>query len=274
MAHALVNSFVQPLPKGAAKGVIMRLWSSTCSTGRRDHRGEICVEHASPHRGAVTTRPASCVRSSPIESLLLDWQTTGDPNYLALLVNTILSLAEQTAQSALQRLGIHDLSAIDETTSLVLDHLRRLPDSATNERSVARFVPRRENRWGSGLIDSGRAYIVWLTTERAADVARARRRRRRHTTVFSLLDTRMMSRLQEYAASRDASSDDMQTHADLCLRLHDAILHLPPRERLVMELLLEGKNQATIAHVLDVCEGTVSRLRMRAIASLRDLMVE
>jgi len=84
----------------------------------------------------------------------------------------------------------------------------------------------------------------------------------------------MMSRLQEYAASRDASSDDVETHADLCLRLHDAILHLPPRERLVMELLLEGKNQATIAHVLDVCEGTVSRLRMRAIASLRDLMVE
>jgi DNA-directed RNA polymerase specialized sigma subunit len=41
-----------------------------------------------------------------------------------------------------------------------------------------------------------------------------------------------------------------------------------------MELLLEGKNQATVAHVLDVCEGTVSRLRMRAIATLRDLMAE
>lgn len=145
---------------------------------------------------------------------------------------------------------------------------------STNKRTVARFVPRRENRWGAGLIDSGRAYIVWLTTERAADVARGHRRRSRHTTVFSLLDTRMMSRLQAYTASRDASSDDVQTQADLCLRLHDAIPHLPPRERLVMELLIEGKNQATIAHVLDVCEGTVSRLRMRAIASLRDLMVE
>ena len=66
----------------------------------------------------------------------------------------------------------------------------------------------------------------------------------------------------------------MQSQADLCLRLHDAIPHLPPRERLVMELLLEGKNQATVAHVLDVCEGTVSRLRMRAIAMLRDLMAE
>jgi RNA polymerase sigma factor (sigma-70 family) len=66
----------------------------------------------------------------------------------------------------------------------------------------------------------------------------------------------------------------MQSHAELCLRLHDAIPHLPARERLVMELLLEGKTQATIAHVLDVCAGTVSRLRMRAIATLRDLVAE
>jgi len=217
---------------------------------------------------------ASCGRSSSIESHLLDWQTTGDPDCLALLVKTTFSLAEQTAQSALRRLGIDDPSAVDETTSLLLDHLRRLPNSSTDERTVARFVPRREERCGSGLIDSGVAYIVWLTKERAADVARARRRRSRHTTVFSLLDTRMMSCLQECEVSRDASSDEMQSQADRCLRLHDAIPHLPPRERLVMELLLEGKNQATIAHVLDVCEGTVSRIRMRAIATLRDRLAE
>jgi RNA polymerase sigma factor (sigma-70 family) len=236
--------------------------------------GEFCVEHPSPHSGAVTTRPVSCGQSSPIESHLLDWQTTSDPACLARLVNAILSLAAQTAQSALRRLGIDDPSAVDETTSLLLDHLRRLPNAATNERAVARFIPRREDRCGSGLIDSGLAYIVWLTRERAADVARARRRRSRHTTVFSLLDTRITSHLQACTASPDASSDDMHSQADLCLRLHDAIPHLPPRERLVMELLLEGKNQATIAHVLDVCEGTVSRLRTRAIATLRDLMAE
>ena len=84
----------------------------------------------------------------------------------------------------------------------------------------------------------------------------------------------MTSRLQESIASDDAFCDDMTSQAELCLRLHDAIPHLPNRERLVMELLLEGKTQATIAHVLDVCEGTVSRLRMRAIATLRDLMAE
>ena len=222
----------------------------------------------------MTTRPASCGRSSPIESHLLDWQTTGDSNCLALLVETILPLVGQTAKSRLRRLGIHDPSAVDETISLLLDHLRRLPNSASNERTVARFVPRRATSCACSLIDSGRAYVVWLTRERAADVARARRRRSRHTTVFSLLDTRMTSRLQESIASDDAFCDDMTSQAELCLRLHDAIPHLPNRERLVMELLLEGKTQATIAHVLDVCEGTVSRLRMRAIATLRDLMAE
>ena len=243
-------------------------------TGRRHLEGDICVEHSQPHSGAMTTRPASCGRSSPIESHLLDWQTTGDSNCLTLLVETILPLAGQTAKSKLRRLGIHDPSAVDETISLLLDHLWRLPNSASNERTVARFVPRRATSCYCSLIDSGRAYIVWLTRERAADVARARRRRSRHTTVFSLLDTRMTSRLQACAASADASSDEVQSQTDLCLRLHDAIPHLPTRERLVMELLLEGKTQAAIAHVLDVCEGTVSRLRMRAIATLRDLMAE
>ncbi len=253
---------------------MMRRCSITCPTGLRDHRGEICVDHSSPHSAAVTTRLASCGQPTPIESHLLDWQTTGDPDCLALLLNTTLSLAEQTAHSAMQRLGIHDPSAIDETISLLLDHLRRLPNAATNERAVAPFVPRDDDRCGAGLIDSGRAYIVWLIRERAADVARARRRKSRHTTVFSLLDTRMMSRLQEYAVSRDGCSDDMQTQADLCLRLQDEIPLLPPRERLVMELVLEGKNQAVIAHVLDVCEGTVSRIRMRAIATLRARLAE
>lgn len=37
-------------------------------------------------------------------------------------------------------------------------------------------------------------------------------------------------------------------------------------------MLLAGKSQAAIAHVLEVCEGTVSRLRGRAIAELKRLM--
>jgi RNA polymerase sigma factor (sigma-70 family) len=274
MTHASVDSFFPSRTKGAANGVMMTPRSIAYRTGRRHLEGEICVEHSQPHSRAMTTRPASCGRSSPIESHLLDWQTTGDSNCLTLLVEMILPLAGQTAKSKLRRLGIHDPSAVDETISLLLDHLRRLPNSATHERTVARFVPRRDTSCACSLIDSGRAYIVWLTRERAADVARARRRRSRHTTVFSLLDTRMTSRLQESVASDDAICDGMTSQADLCLRLHDAIVRLPAPERLLIELLLEGKTQAAIAHVLDVCEGTVSRLRMRAIATLRDLMAE
>jgi DNA-directed RNA polymerase specialized sigma subunit len=40
----------------------------------------------------------------------------------------------------------------------------------------------------------------------------------------------------------------------------------------VIGLLLEGKNQAVIAHVIGVCEGTVSRIRRRAIDRLRALL--
>ncbi len=49
---------------------------------------------------------------------------------------------------------------------------------------------------------------------------------------------------------------------------------LPPRERMVIELLLEGKSQAVISHMIGVCEGTASRLRSRATAKLRALMTE
>ena len=39
-------------------------------------------------------------------------------------------------------------------------------------------------------------------------------------------------------------------------------------------MLLDGKSQTVIAHVLGVCEGTVSRVRSRAVAKLRGLMDE
>ncbi|NBW96972.1 MAG: sigma-70 family RNA polymerase sigma factor, partial [Planctomycetia bacterium] len=67
---------------------------------------------------------------------------------------------------------------------------------------------------------------------------------------------------------RDSSSCG-EIEADRTTRLHAAIGRLEPRLRTVVELLLEGKSQAVIAHALDVCEGTVSRLRSRAVAELR-----
>jgi RNA polymerase sigma factor (sigma-70 family) len=57
-------------------------------------------------------------------------------------------------------------------------------------------------------------------------------------------------------------------------RVRAAAKQLEPRQRLLVELLLEGKSQTVIAHVLGVCEGTVSRLRARAIAALQSLVAE
>ena len=60
--------------------------------------------------------------------------------------------------------------------------------------------------------------------------------------------------------------------AAMCCRLHDAIQFLEPRERTVIEMLLDGKPQVVIAHAIDVSEGTVSRLRSKALAALRLLL--
>ena len=57
-------------------------------------------------------------------------------------------------------------------------------------------------------------------------------------------------------------------------RLHRAIATLPPRERAVMGHLLEGRTQAAIAACMRVCEGTVSRLRSRAVDRLRTLLAD
>jgi RNA polymerase sigma factor (sigma-70 family) len=67
-----------------------------------------------------------------------------------------------------------------------------------------------------------------------------------------------------------ANADEIES--DATARMHDALPLLEPRSRTVVELLLDGKSQAVIAHVLGVCEGTVSRLRTRAIAELRRLL--
>jgi RNA polymerase sigma factor (sigma-70 family) len=108
-----------------------------------------------------------------------------------------------------------------------------------------------------------------LAQDRALDVARAHRRRARHVSTFSQLDETAVSRLEDGYV--DAS---MGAHAgdDASRRLRSVLARLPARDRRVIGLLLEGKNQAVIAHVLGVCEGTVSRIRRRAIDRLRALL--
>ena len=70
------------------------------------------------------------------------------------------------------------------------------------------------------------------------------------------------------------ASDPAAVSPPLIDRVRAAATRLEPRQRLLVELLLEGKSQAVIAHVLGVCEGTVSRIRARALERLRAMLPE
>jgi RNA polymerase sigma factor (sigma-70 family) len=212
-------------------------------------------------------RPLTDLERSPtIESLLLEWQSSGDEQCLEDLVRMITPLLERVAARTLQRLGIRDRSAIDDTTALVFDHLRRLPRQALGERHVTPFAgdqPRYRREPG----DSGAAYLHRLTHDRAIDVVRARRRRARHATPLSEFgDTAHFS---VYRWTVVETRDDMAAADAASASLHHALDRLEPRLRTVITMLLEGKSQVTIAQALGICEGTVSRLRVRAIDRLR-----
>lgn len=214
---------------------------------------------------------ADVAPSRGIETLLLEWQSSGDTLCLESLITTITPFLERIAAQTLRRHGIHDTSAIDDTTELVFDHLRRLPLARSDERSVVKFDPARPRcRCARG--SAAKAYLRRLTHDRAIDVTRARRRRDRHATPLSQLgDTETITLAR---AAILALEDDSEPVASNSARLNAAIDRLEPRLRTVIELLLQGKSQVTIAHAINACEGTVSRLRVKAIAELRRLLAE
>lgn len=206
-----------------------------------------------------------------LERLLLSWQRTADAECFRALITAVAPLIERIAGTMLRRHGIHDPAAADEVLSLVLDHLRRLPGVLRGDRAVAPFAPPPRELQPCAS-DPGEAYITWLVRDRAHDVARARRRQACHAKLFSQLDRDDSASLEHSATDRAAA--DAQSLEDLCGRLRDAVTQLPPRERSVIELLLAGRSQTSIADALRVCEGTISRLRSRAIAALRDLLAD
>jgi RNA polymerase sigma factor (sigma-70 family) len=244
-----------------------------------DHHPRVC-NAAEPHQtinaadepppvpGATAPRHARA--STLIETLVLAWQRTADPDCFRALATTVVPLVERSARCALRRHGILDPTACDEVLSLVLDHLRRLPGAPQGERTVAPFAAPSHLQPEAG--DPGEAYILWLSRDRAHDVARSRRRHSRHAVLFSQLDRPVQHRVELSMAARQTSAS--QPLEDLCDRLRAAVEHLPQRERSVIELLLAGKSQTVIADMIHVCEGTVSRLRSRAIAALRDLLTD
>jgi RNA polymerase sigma factor (sigma-70 family) len=217
----------------------------------------------------MATRHAEAAAATTVESLLLAWQSTGNEQRLEDLVHMITPLLERVAARTLHRLGVHDRSAIDDTTALVFDHLRRLPSQPSGERSVMPFAVNRP-RYHSEPGDSGAAYLHRLTHDRAIDVVRARRRSaRRARPISELGDT---AHISVYRWTEVEAADDMAPADADSASLRHELDRLEPRLRTVIAMLLEGKSQVAIAHELGVCEGTVSRLRVRAIDKLRRAM--
>jgi len=200
--------------------------------------------------------------TATLASLLIEWQATGDQCWLELLVARAFTLIETVAGATLRRHGIRDTSAIDDTVSIVLDHIRRLPGTSPSERSVSPFSAHPPAECLCELADSGRAYLVRLTLDRAIDVGRSRRRRERHLVSSSHLEGLLTGEMTSEKTDRSGEEE-------ACTAMHLAIGSLEPNQREIIEMLLEGKTQAAIALELEVCEGTVSRLRTRAIVALR-----
>jgi RNA polymerase sigma factor (sigma-70 family) len=200
--------------------------------------------------------------TTTLASLLVEWQSTGNPHWLELLIARAFTLIESVARTTLRRHGIRDTSAIDDTVSIVLDHVRRLPGTSPSERSVSPFSAHPPAECLCELADSGRAYLVRLTLDRAIDVGRSRRRRERHLVSSSHLEGLLTGEMTSEKTDRSGEEE-------ACTAMHLAIGSLEPNQREIIDMLLEDKTQAAIAIELGVCEGTVSRLRTRAIAALR-----
>jgi RNA polymerase sigma factor (sigma-70 family) len=201
-----------------------------------------------------------------LDGLLQQWQQSGRHVVLEQLIHAAEPVASCVIERVLRRRGIQDPQAVDDALALVFDHLRRLPGVGDGERSVSPFAP------GGQTGDRGRAFLHRLAQDRALDVARARRRRARHVCTFSQLDELAVSRLEDECVDTSEGSAAAGAGDESARRLRAALARLPPRDRQVIGLLLEGKNQAVIAHVIGVCEGTVSRIRRRAIDRLRALL--
>ena len=197
-----------------------------------------------------------------ITAMLLAWQSTADERHLQSLLRVSSHLIRRTARSVLVRHGVADPAAVDDAVSLVLDHVRRLAGVSTNEKKVSRFKPSRT----AAATNPGEAYLIWLSTKRARDVARTRRTRARFVQSLSHVEKgNSLTPLQALVGPSANDTDDL-------ILLHRAIEGLKDRQAVVIQMLITGQSQATIAAELNVCEGTVSRLRTRAITRLRRLL--
>jgi RNA polymerase sigma factor (sigma-70 family) len=254
-----------------------------CPRGKLSRRPSLREESAAEHRrpsmgrrnldvSAKDEPSAGRLPEAELDDLLLTWQRSGDPHAFEALAAIADSELARVARAVFRRFHLRDPYAYDEARSLVLDHLRRLfrgsPDSVTVQPFDA---ARAMHGDGEPCGNAGKRYLAFLVRRRAIDVCRSRHRRNRHERSFSSLPEGEDLQL---APQGRATYDRLEPEDVDTPRLEDAISHLPLRYQQVIQGLLAGRTQPQIAVTLGVCEGTVSRLRTRAIESLRSLLTE
>lgn len=202
-------------------------------------------------------------RAVDLEALLCAWQSTGRHAALEDLIHAAEPVATPVIARVLAQRGLRDPAALDDALALVFNHLRRLPGPVMGEHAVTPFDPARGT-----AADHGRAYLQRLAHDRAVDVARRVRRDSHRVASFSALDHAAAAGLDGRLAMHMTSFPAADGNPPGSV-ITEVVDQLDPRERELVRLLLEGKSQTVIAHVLGVCDGTVSRLRGRVIAKLR-----
>jgi RNA polymerase sigma factor (sigma-70 family) len=179
------------------------------------------------------------------------WQAGGDGDALAILWGAAAPIVHKVARVTLAKSNIRDPAAVDDAVSLVMDYLRRLPSGA-----VAKYDCER----------SAANYLKWLATNRSRDVSRSRRRLREKPWLG----------LPEIPAPSNKAGD--ANEATVCnefvAALHQAIAKLDGRAQEVIKRHLAGERRARTASDLGVCEGTVTRIRQRAMAQLQAALLE
>ncbi len=197
------------------------------------------------------------IGSESVATLLSRWQADHDVDDFTALVEIVHQPLARMAARSLRSVGIRDPGVCDDVVAAVLEHLFRLGTSGDAAASSA-FDRRRAD--SPATVDPGWAFVRCIARSRARDAARSARRRDRLAAGYADSPTR------PHATTID---EEVAAVAIDVERLYAAVAALDERSRRLVELLLDGKNQAVIAHVLGVCEGTVSRLRTKAIRRLR-----
>lgn len=193
--------------------------------------------------------PATAVEDS-LSATLLRWQSASPEVSFEAISGQAAIIAGHVAESFLRKQGIRDPFAKDEAVSLVLTHLWRLRDKRG---TVTPFRISRED-------NSAEAYIRWLTIRRSMDVSR--RLRRRSAKEVPLTEAEDMS-----VAGSQTEEEGLARH-ELLERFHALVRLLDRRSQGVMRRLLDGASQKEIAYEMGVCEGTVSRIRAKAVSQL------